>query len=672
MDEPEKHSQSQLLLLYPRGQIGVKKLRLTLPVACIFSKKISHMFNQILIFFLLRLLACSCSKDDICIPSACGDIRNISYPFRLQSDPITCGDFDYNLSCENNSTASLHLEGHKKYLVKAINYDSFTIRLADAGVDPRDCASMPRSALLDPDGTFPYSYSVSGKQPKLVQMIYFIKCPKPVLSPLYKDMGSCEGNGSYSYVNIGGMDASDVMDSCRIEMVSLLPGHKDYQKMNMSFIQIHNDLAYGFELSWFSINCKKCDYGSCYLDSANHIQCEHNREPLVQVLHFIITSLLQIFLPGIAIIFVVRSICGTPFIVAFLVYKWRKRHLSEYDTIEEFLQSHNNLMPVRYTYFDIRKMSGRFKEKLGEGGFGAVFKGKLRSGRFAAIKMLKKPESGGQDFMSEVATIGRIHHTNIVTLIGFCVEGSKRALVYDFMSNGSLDKFIFAPEGSVSLSSEMLHKIALGVARGIEYLHRGCDIQILHFDIKPHNILLDENFIPKISDFGLAKFYPTKGTIDSLTAARGTIGYMAPELFYKNIGRVSYKADVYSFGMLLLEMAGKRKKVNASAENSSQIYYPFWVYDQLSKGKFEISESTEEENIVVRKMILTGLWCIQMQPSDRPPMNKVVEMLEGDLESLRLPPRPVLYPEEPRMMVEGESSTECTTESSSLIQNPAL
>ena len=142
------------------------------------------------------------------------------------------------------------------------------------------------------------------------------------------------------------------------------------------------------------------------------------------------------------------------------------------------------------------------------------------------------------------------------------------------MPNGSLDKYIISRQGSISLSNEKMYEISLGVARGIEYLHQGCDMQILHFDIKSHNILLDEKFIPKLSDFGLAKLYPTDNSIVSLTAARGTIGYMAPELFYKNIGGVSHKSDVYSFGMLLMEMIGRRKNLNALTDHSSQIYFP--------------------------------------------------------------------------------------------------
>ena len=314
-----------------------------------------------------------------------------------------------------------------------------------------------------------------------------------------------------------------------------------------------------------------------------------------------------------------------------------------YDVVEEFLQSQNNLMPIRYSFSQIRKMAKGFKYKLGEGGYGSVYKGKLQSGHLVAIKMLGKSKANGQDFINEVATIGRIHHKNVVQLIGYCAEGLKRALIYEFMPNSSLDKYIFSQEGNITLSIEKIYDISLGVAHGIEYLHRGCDMQILHFDIKPHNILLDENFTPKISDFGLAKLYPIDDSIVYLTAARGTLGYIAPELFYKNIGGVSYKADVYSFGMLLLEMANRRKNVNAFADHSSQIYFPTWVYGQFSEGNdIEIEDATEEEKKIVKKMIIVALWCIQMKPSDRPSMNKVVEMLEGEVECLQMPSKPFL------------------------------
>ncbi|KAG2694026.1 hypothetical protein I3760_08G122400, partial [Carya illinoinensis] len=323
------------------------------------------------------------------------------------------------------------------------------------------------------------------------------------------------------------------------------------------------------------------------------------------------------------------AICvlGAPFVIAFLIYKWRRRHLSMYDNVEEFLQSQNNFMPIRYSFSEINKMTKGFRERLGEGRYGTVFKGTLRSGSLVAVKMLSQSKANGQDFINEVATIGRIHHVNIVQLIGFCAHGSKRALIYEFMPNGSLNKHIFSSKANI-LNYEKTYDIALGVARGIEYLHQGCDMQILHFDIKPHNILLDENLKPKVSDFGLAKL--------------GTFGYMAPEMLYKNIGGVSYKADVYSFGMLLMEMASKRKNLNAFTEHLSQIYFPTWIYDQFHDGKnIEIQDATEDERKICKTMMIFALWCIQLKPSDRPSMNKVVKMLEGDVECLEVPLKPL-------------------------------
>ena len=344
--------------------------------------------------------------------------------------------------------------------------------------------------------------------------------------------------------------------------------------------------------------------------------------------------------------FIVRYVVGTILLIALLIYKCRRRHSSEYQNIESYLQQ-NSLMPIRYTYKEIKKMAKGFNEKLGEGGYGSVFKGKLRSGSCVAIKVLQKSKGNGQDFINEVATIGRIHHQNVVHLIGYCAEGSKRALVYEFMPNGSLDKFIFSREGNLHLTYDTIYNIAIGVARGISYLHHGCEMQILHFDIKPHNILLDEKFTPKISDFGLAKLYPTDKSVVTMTAARGTIGYMAPELFYTNIGRISDKSDVYSFGMLLMEIAGKRKNLNPHAKRSSQLYFPFWIYDQLEKEKdIKMEDVAEDEKKIAKKMIIVSLWCIQLKPNDRPTINKVVEMLEGDIENLKIPPKPSLYPHE--------------------------
>ncbi|XP_058184736.1 PR5-like receptor kinase [Rhododendron vialii] len=214
------------------------------------------------------------------------------------------------------------------------------------------------------------------------------------------------------------------------------------------------------------------------------------------------------------------------------------------------------------------------------------------------------------------------------------------------MPNGSLDKFIH--DGSsltyLQLSWEELHRIVVGIARGLEYLHRGCNTRILHFDIKPHNILLNEDFCPKISDFGLAKLCPQKESIISLTGARGTVGYIAPEVFSRHFGGVSHKSDVYSYGMMVLEMIGVRKNISVEVDHSSEIYFPHWLYKRLELDE-ELGlhgNMDDEANASARKMIIVGLWCIQTDPSHRPSMSRVVEMLEGSPESLQIPPKPFL------------------------------
>nr|XP_023870707.1 rust resistance kinase Lr10-like [Quercus suber] len=621
------------------------------------------------------------ANDYYCPPSSCGNIPNISFPFRLKNEPEICGDSRYELSCENNRTV-LHLFAGK-YFVQKINYNNYTIRVADSGMHDDNYFSTPSYSLYRYNFSNRYDsayiiyqqkkklnywlWNTEHRNPELSWSVVFMSCEKPVNSPYYLDTSTCIHNyfnyispsKRYRYIKVGKTNATEVADSCQVEKITRTSWPRN-DDTNVSCEDVHNELVYGFEISWLRGYCQSfCgrQYEYCYLNDTNHVQCSGKIRmaslygfcPQHGIYKYRCTALSYVLAVLLRAIFLIMShlavkfLFGTPFVVAFLIYKWRRRNLSMYDAIEDFLQSHNNLMPIRYSYPEIRKMTNGFTKKLGEGGFATVFKGKLRSGHLVAIKMLDKSKANGQDFISEVATIGRIHHTNVVQLIGFCVEGPKCALIYEFMPNGSLDKYIFSQEGSIPLSIEKIHEISLGVGRGIEYLHQGCDMQILHFDIKPHNILLDENFTPKVSDFGLARLYPPDDSIVSLTAARGTLGYMAPELFYKNIGGVSYKADVYSFGMLLLEMASRRKNFNAFVDHSSQIYFPTWVYDQVFKGNDIVMEdATEGEKEKIKKMIIVALWCIQMKPSDRPSMNKIVEMLEGEDECSQVPSKPFL------------------------------
>ncbi|XP_028754269.1 PR5-like receptor kinase [Neltuma alba] len=184
------------------------------------------------------------------------------------------------------------------------------------------------------------------------------------------------------------------------------------------------------------------------------------------------------------------------------------------------------------------------------------------------------------------------------------------------------------------LTNGFKHKLGEGryghVFQGKLQSKRDVAVKILHLDIKPHNILLDENFDKKVSDFGLSKLYSLDDSIVSLTNARGTLGYKAPELFYKNIGGISHKADVYSIGMLFMEMAGRRKNLNV-IEHSWQTHFAKWVYDQFEES-IEVSGTTGEEREIAMKMIVIASHCIQMNPSDPPSMKKVIEMLEGEID----------------------------------------
>ncbi|CAO2171074.1 unnamed protein product [Urochloa humidicola] len=335
------------------------------------------------------------------------------------------------------------------------------------------------------------------------------------------------------------------------------------------------------------------------------------------------------------------------FVLTFLFTHKKGSHPSEVKNeprIESFLQKNENLRPKRYTYMDVKRMTKSFAMKLGQGGFGVVYMGNLSDGRQVAVKMLNDTKADGEEFINEVASISRTSHVNVVTLLGFCSVGPKRTLIYEYMPNGSLERYAFKSNmnNENTLSWEKLFDIAIGVARGLEYLHRGCSTRIVHFDIKPHNILLDQDFCPKISDFGLAKLCLNKGSAISIGGARGTIGYIAPEVYSKQYGTASSKSDVYSYGMMVLEMVGARdKNINGDSESSSQ-YFPQWIYEHLDDYCINASEINGETTELVRKMIVVGLWCIKVSPTDRPTMTRVVEMLEGSTSNLELPPKVLL------------------------------
>ncbi|GLT45964.1 hypothetical protein SLA2020_197570 [Shorea laevis] len=294
----------------------------------------------------------------------------------------------------------------------------------------------------------------------------------------------------------------------------------------------------------------------------------------------------------------------------------------------------NQGMSLRsFTYQELEEATNKFNEELGKGACSIVYKGVLDidNKNIVAIKRLDKMVTESeQEFQAEISAIGKTNHKNLVQLLGFCNEGQHRLLVYEYMSNGSLASYLF---GNSRPSWYQRAQIAFGTARGLVYLHEECSNQIIHCDIKPQNILLDDSLTARISDFGLAKLLKT-GQTRTVTAIRGTKGYVAPEWFKNK--PVTIKVDVYSFGILLLELICCRKSFEQDSEDENQMILADWAYDCYEEGRLYLLVQEDEEAIQdikrVERFVMIAIWCIQEDPSLRPTMKRVSQMLEGAVE----------------------------------------
>ncbi|KAH1081890.1 hypothetical protein J1N35_021651 [Gossypium stocksii] len=580
----------------------------------------------------------------------CGNIT-AGFPFHGGDREKECGHPDLDLQCDGDiTTMKIHDVG---YRVLEILPDRQILRISNEEVINKGICRPPF-----PDEYWILQSLVFAPGPGFASVTLFYDCP------ISRDLlfFPCNKNDDYSNVSVAIANNTNIHpEGCgHSAHISIL--ETSLERLRNRNLDWKGTLKTGFEVQWREEDAEVCGKwnssgGACgfYGDQAFHCYCPPGNMswPEGKECHPLALTEKK-DKDGKALKLGLGLLVAITILICFLVLWFKGKSLpnqgkkKEEDRIEAFIKKFGTLARRRYSYAEIRKMTNKFNDKLGQGGFGSVYKGKLFDGRLVAVKVLSESKGNGEDFMNEVASISRTSHINIVSLLGFCFEKSKRALIYEFMPHGSLDGFIYnrvLHHRSCQLEWRILYDIALGIARGLEYLHQGCNTRILHFDIKPHNILLDENFCPKISDFGLSKLCERKESIISMACARGTIGYIAPELVCRNFGGVSYKSDVYSYGMMVLEMVGGRKNIDVGVSQTSEVYFPSWIYKHLDQSmnlnlNGVILEEEEEE--ITRKLIIVSLWCIQSDPSDRPSMTKVIEMLQANLQSLIIPPRPFI------------------------------
>ncbi|KAL5711952.1 non-specific serine/threonine protein kinase [Ranunculus cassubicifolius] len=328
-------------------------------------------------------------------------------------------------------------------------------------------------------------------------------------------------------------------------------------------------------------------------------------------------------------------------LLVLIIYRpYRKKNIQTQMDIPHMSAGSSGVNLWSFTYKELEDATDGFKEELGRGAFSTVYKGVLKSdsGLLVAVKRLDNVVQGNdKEFKAEMNAIGKTNHKNLVRLLGFCDEGTHRLLVYEFMRNGSLENFLF---GDSILDWNQRIKIAFGIARGLAYLHEDCSSQIIHCDIKPQNILLDDSYVARISDFGLAKLLMNEQT-RTITGIRGTRGYVAPEWF-KNMA-ITAKVDVYSFGIMLLEIVCCRKNAKQLVGEEDVEILSDLAYECCAQKALHIlvmnDEAAKNDGKNLEKLVMVALWCIQEDPSVRPSMKKVTQMLEGAAD-VSMPPDP--------------------------------
>ncbi|KAD6454516.1 hypothetical protein E3N88_09222 [Mikania micrantha] len=421
------------------------------------------------------------------------------------------------------------------------------------------------------------------------------------------------------------------------------------------FIKYSNVKLPDTENTWFNMSMSLEECGATCLKNCSYSQSISKDQGGENI-----KIILLVTIPGVLLIGLI--------IVTWLCYARRKRFhakpTGEVGILKASKGQEEDIEQSLFSFSIIANATANFSpdNKLGEGGFGPVYKGMLEDGREIAVKRLSKNSTQGLDeFKNEVICISKLQHRNLVKLHGCCIQGDEKLLIYEYMPNKSLDSFIFDKTQSMLLDWTNRFNIIKGIARGLLYLHQDSRLRIIHRDLKASNILLDHDMNPKISDFGLARSFGGNETQANTERVVGTYGYMSPE--YALDGVFSIKSDVFSFGVMVLEIvSGKRNRGFIQPENEINLIGHVWRLYNEGKSLQIIDASCAESCHFpeVIRSIRVGLLCVQPNARDRPKMSSVILMLgnEGELQE---PKQPSFLTEKPVVNYSSSSYTAGST-----------
>ncbi|KVH96281.1 Concanavalin A-like lectin/glucanase, subgroup, partial [Cynara cardunculus var. scolymus] len=427
----------------------------------------------ILVIFFLFLKQSFCldpTSYEVCAPKPCGhDGRSINFPFFTPGPRASlCGYPGFEVHCYDNGSLVLPISGND-YLVKDIHYSNSSMRLVTA--QNVTCPSGLTNITLDPYRFRLFNDSVTR------ELVFLMNCSKELPENLSRyRIGSCNPNILLVMLS-DDRNLEMGKEVCGHLVVAPVQVHYDYAGIGRQQMEVVDGGNYaqvmmkGFMMQWVAPYCTECKQsgGRCGSNGYN-LQCFC---PWGDQMHAISCPTREYGTdPGMLLVLVGIGLIS---LVITLIRKLKRRRKTNVN-VENFLKNHEFLDPKRYTYSQIKKMTNSFEINLGQGGFGCVYKGKLSNGNLVAVKVLNELKGNGEDFVNEVASVGKTCHVNIVSLVGFCSEGHQRALIYEFMPNGSLERFIYGQTSSNNnqLGWEKLFQIAIGIARGLEYLHSGC------------------------------------------------------------------------------------------------------------------------------------------------------------------------------------------------------